>query len=32
MAKTMAHLDKQLTRVDSLIGRLKSARPRRAAA
>ena len=32
MAKTMAHLDKQLTRVDSLIGRLKSARPRRSAA
>ena len=32
MAKTMAHLDKQLTRVDSLLGRLKSARPRRAAA
>jgi AcrR family transcriptional regulator len=32
MAKTMAHLDKQLIRVDSLIGRLKSARPRRAAA
>jgi len=32
MAKTMAYLDKQLARVDSLIGRLKSARPRRAAA
>lgn len=32
MAKTMAHLDKQLARVDGFIGRLKSARPRRAAA
>jgi AcrR family transcriptional regulator len=32
MAKTMAYLDKQLTRVDSLIGRLKTVRPRRAAA
>ncbi|MGF1629951.1 MAG: TetR family transcriptional regulator [Kiloniellaceae bacterium] len=32
MARTMAHLDKQLSRVDSLIGRLKNARPRRAAA
>ena len=32
MARTMAYLDKQLSRVDSLIGRLKSARPRRAAA
>jgi AcrR family transcriptional regulator len=31
MARTMAHLDKQLSRVDALIGRLKSARPRRAA-
>jgi AcrR family transcriptional regulator len=27
MAKTMAHLDKQLSRIDSLIGRLKSYRP-----
>ena len=27
MAKTMAHLDKQLSRVDSLIGRLSSYRP-----
>jgi ubiquinone biosynthesis protein COQ9 len=32
MAKTMAHLDKQLARVDNLVGRLKSYRPRRAAA
>ncbi|HEY9549652.1 MAG TPA: TetR family transcriptional regulator [Kiloniellaceae bacterium] len=32
MAKTMAHLDKQLSRVDSLLGRLRSHRPRRAAA
>jgi AcrR family transcriptional regulator len=32
MARTMAHLDKQLARVDSLIGRLKSVRPHRAAA
>jgi AcrR family transcriptional regulator len=32
MAKTMAHLDKQLSRVDSLVGRLASYRPRRAAA
>jgi len=32
MAKTMAPLDRQLTRVDSLIGLLRSARPRRAAA
>ena len=32
MAKTMAHLDKQLARVDSLIGRLASPRPQRAAA
>lgn len=32
MAKTMAHLDKQLARVDSLIGRLKTVRPGRAAA
>jgi hypothetical protein len=28
----MAHLDKQLSRVDSLIGRLRRVRPRRAAA
>lgn len=27
MAKTMAHLDKRLSRIDSLIGRLKSYRP-----
>lgn len=27
MARTMAHLDKQLSRVDSLLGRLKSYRP-----
>src|SRR5690606_32073688 len=32
MAKTMAHLDKQLARVDSLVGRLGRVRPRRAAA
>lgn len=32
MAKTMAHLDRQLSRVDSLIGRLKSYRRGRAAA
>jgi AcrR family transcriptional regulator len=32
MAKTMAHLDQQLARADALIGRLGSARPRRAAA
>lgn len=32
MAKTMAHLDKQLARVDSLIGRLGRVRPGRAAA
>jgi AcrR family transcriptional regulator len=32
MARTMAHLDKQLSRVDSLIGRLRRVRPRRAAA
>lgn len=32
MARTMAHLDKQLARVDSFVGRLKRARPRRAAA
>ena len=32
MAATMAHLDKQLARVDSLIGRLNSYRPGRAAA
>lgn len=32
MAKTMAHLDKQLSRVDAFIGRLNSARPGRAAA
>lgn len=32
MAKTMAYLDKQLARVDSLIGRLKAAGPRRTAA
>ncbi|MGF1592444.1 MAG: TetR family transcriptional regulator [Kiloniellaceae bacterium] len=32
MAKTMAHLDKQLARADALIGRLRSARPRGAAA
>lgn len=32
MARTMAYLDGQLARVDALIGRLKSIRPRRAAA
>jgi AcrR family transcriptional regulator len=32
MARTMAYLDGQLARVDSLIGRLKNIRPRRAAA
>ena len=32
MARTMAHLDKQLSRVDSLIGRLNNWRPGRAAA
>jgi AcrR family transcriptional regulator len=32
MAKTMAYLDKQLARVDNLVGRLKSYRSRRAAA
>jgi len=32
MAKTMAHLDKQLGRVDALIGRLRTYRPGRAAA
>ncbi len=32
MAKTMAHLDKQLGRVDALIGRLGTYRPRHAAA
>jgi AcrR family transcriptional regulator len=31
MARTMAYLDKQLSRVDALLGRLKRARPRRAA-
>jgi hypothetical protein len=32
MAKTMAYLDKQLARVDDWLGRLRSRRPRRAAA
>ncbi|HMA15555.1 MAG: TetR family transcriptional regulator [Bacteroidota bacterium] len=32
MARTMAYLDGQLARVDALIGRLKSVRPRHAAA
>jgi AcrR family transcriptional regulator len=32
MARTMAHLDKQLARVDSLVGRLGRVRPRRATA
>lgn len=31
MAKTMAYLDKQLARVDSWVGRVRSRRPRRAA-
>lgn len=32
MAKTMAHLDKQLGRVDAMVGRFNTHRPRRAAA